>query len=71
MATSSVSKKTSRTDIAGSYLERVRDDLVRAQRQRKHYIHLARELGMTFGQIGYHLGITERAVRGLYERSFK
>ena len=49
--------------IAGEFLLRVRDDVDRVARTRLNYVQNARRYGMTFAEIGTHLGVTEGAVR--------
>lgn len=55
--------------LAGEYLTRARDDYERAKRTRIAYAIAAREHGMTNGEIGTLLGITEAAVRALIRRN--
>lgn len=57
-----------RRRIAGEYLTRARDDFERAARTRLNYIFNARRYGMTYGEIGTLLGVTEAAVRSMLKR---
>lgn len=47
------------------FLELSRDDLEKAKRSRDHYITLARKYGLTNGEIGEALGISEARVRAI------
>lgn len=60
---------TAKQEIAVAHLRLAKEQLERSKRLRLHYVRLARENGLTYGEIGDALGVTEAAVRKLIERA--
>ncbi len=69
MSRVSTKPENSRKQIAVEYLSLSREHVERSKRLRLHYVRLARENGLTYGEIGDALGVTEAAVRKLIERA--
>lgn len=50
-------------EIARQYLKLTRKHYASAKHHRVYWIHLAKQYGLTWQEIGDHLGMTEGAVR--------
>lgn len=62
------SNNPSKQEISAGFLALAAADLERAKRQRVQYVHLGREHGLTWGEIGAKLGMTDTAARMLAKR---
>jgi len=63
-----MAQSTGRKEIARDYLRRAQESFVLAAHNRVNYVALARQYGVTNGEIGSILGVSESAVRAMLKR---